>query len=72
MPPRSAAVTLTLPCEVNPLVLAIVLVTAGVHEATPIWDVRTAVDSGREARPAEQHIHSLLESLPQVWPRQPG
>ena len=36
----------------------------GLYEATAIWDVRSAVDGGREVRPAEQHIHSLLESLP--------
>jgi hypothetical protein len=34
------------------------------HEATAIWDVRVAYDSPREVRPAEQHIHSFLESLP--------
>ena len=34
------------------------------HEATAIWDVRAAVDGGREVHPAEQHIHSFLESLP--------
>jgi hypothetical protein len=37
---------------------------AGLHEATAIWDVRSAVEGGREVRPAEQHIHSFLESLP--------
>ena len=34
------------------------------HEATAIWDVRAAAGGGREVRPAEQHIHSFLESLP--------
>lgn len=34
------------------------------HEATAVWDVRVAYDSPREVRPAEQHIHSFLESLP--------
>lgn len=29
-----------------------------------LWDVRTAVDSDREVRPVEQHIHGFLESLP--------
>ncbi len=51
-------------CEVNPPVLAISAAAAGLHEATAIWDVRSAVDGGREVRPAEQHIHSFLESLP--------
>lgn len=57
-------IVLTLLCEVNPLVLAVILATTGVHEATAIWDVRAAVDGGRDVRPAEQHIHSFLESLP--------
>jgi hypothetical protein len=57
-------VTLTLLCEVNPLLLSVADVALGAHEATAIWDVRTAVDGGREVRPAEQHIHSFLESLP--------
>jgi hypothetical protein len=60
----SVPVLLTLLCEVNPLLLAISTATAGLHEATAIWDVRAAVDGGREVRPAEQHIHSFLESLP--------
>ena len=51
-------------CEVNPLLLGISTAAAGVHEATAIWDVRAAVHGGREVRPAEQHIHSFLESLP--------
>jgi hypothetical protein len=55
---------LTLLCEVNPLLLALIVATAGTHEATAFWDVRSAVDGGREVRPAEQHIHSFLESLP--------
>jgi hypothetical protein len=54
----------TLLCEVNPLVLGISAATAGVHEATTIWDVRSAAVGGRQVRPAEQHIHSFLESLP--------
>lgn len=56
--------TLSLLCEVNPLLLALATSALGAHEATAIWDVRTAVDGGRTARPAEQHIHSFLESLP--------
>lgn len=57
-------VTLTLLYEVNPLLLGLIFATTGVHEATAIWDVRAAVDGGREVRPAEQHIHSFLEALP--------
>src|SRR6266566_5679152 len=60
----SVPLLLTLLCEVNPLLLGISAATAGVHEATATWDVRSAVDGGREVRPAEQHIHSFLESLP--------
>ena len=59
-----AWLVLTLLCEVNPLLLGISATTAGLYEATAIWDVRSAVDGGREVRPAEQHIHSFLESLP--------
>ena len=59
----SAALLLTLLCEVNPLLLGISTAAAGAHEATAIWDVRAAVDGGREVRPAEQHIRSFLESL---------
>ena len=29
-----------------------------------MWDVRATVDGGRDVHPAEQHIHSFLESLP--------
>ena len=54
----------TLRYEVNPALLAVQLGGAAVHEATALWDVRTAVDSGREVKPIEQHIHSFLESLP--------
>jgi hypothetical protein len=60
----SVPLLLTLLCEVNPLLLGISTVAAGAHEATAIWDVQAAVDGGREVRPAEQHIHSFLESLP--------
>lgn len=57
-------IALTLRYEVNPLLLTVQLGAAAVHEATALWDVRTAVDSDREVRPVEQHIHSFLESLP--------
>ncbi|MEU5316548.1 diguanylate cyclase [Streptomyces sp. NPDC021056] len=54
----------TLRYEVDPALLAVQLGGAAVQEATALWDVRTAVDSGREVRPIEQHIHSFLQSLP--------
>lgn len=57
-------IALTLRYRVNPLLLAVQLGGAAVHEATALWDVRTAVDSDREVKPVEQHIHSFLESLP--------
>ncbi|MBO4255524.1 diguanylate cyclase [Streptomyces griseorubiginosus] len=57
-------IALTLRYEVNPLLLSVQLGGAAVHEATALWDVRTAVDSDREVKPVEQHIHSFLKSLP--------
>ncbi|MEV0636639.1 diguanylate cyclase [Streptomyces sp. NPDC050619] len=57
-------IALTLRYEVNPLLLTVQLGGAAVHEATALWDVRTAVHSDREVKPIEQHIHSFLESLP--------
>jgi hypothetical protein len=57
-------VTLVLLCEVNPPLLALCLAAGLGHEATAIWDVRVATDVGREVRPAEQHAHSFLETLP--------
>lgn len=50
--------------EINPLLLGLMAGTAVVHEATAAWDVATAEDSPRELRPAEQMIHSFLETLP--------
>lgn len=57
-------IALTLRYEVNPLLLSLQLAGAATHEATALWDVRTAVRSEREVKPIEQHIHSFLESLP--------
>jgi hypothetical protein len=57
-------VTLTLLFETNAAVLAAAAAATGVHEATAIWDVRAAVNGGREVPPVEQHLHSFLESLP--------
>ena len=50
--------------RINRAVVAGMAVAAAAHEATAVWDVRLAYDSPREVRPAEQHIHSFLESLP--------
>ncbi|HEX3647875.1 MAG TPA: diguanylate cyclase/phosphodiesterase [Pseudonocardiaceae bacterium] len=57
-------IALALLCEINPLVLVIIAGAIGAHEATALWDVRTAERSGREVSPLEQHVHSFLESLP--------
>lgn len=59
-----APITLALLCEINPLVLVVTAGAIGAHEATALWDVRTAERSGREVSPLEQHVHSFLESLP--------
>jgi hypothetical protein len=49
--------------EINALVLAVMVATYFVHEATAFWDVAYA--EGRHAvRPAEQHVHSFLEVHP--------
>ncbi|MFJ4520924.1 hypothetical protein ACIP4Y_08225 [Streptomyces sp. NPDC088810] len=52
-----APIALTLRYGVNPLLLSVQLGAAAVHEATALWDVRTAVRSDREVKPVEQHIH---------------
>ncbi len=57
-------VALVLLFEVNAMLLATAALAAAGHEATAIWDVRSAVAGQREVRPAEQHIHSFLESFP--------
>lgn len=59
-----APILLVLFCEVNPLVLAVVIGAIAAHEVTALWDVATAENSGRAVTPWEQHIHSFLESLP--------
>ncbi|TNC23815.1 diguanylate cyclase/phosphodiesterase [Amycolatopsis alkalitolerans] len=57
-------IALALLCEINPLALVIIASAIAAHEATALWDVRTAQDSGRTVTPWEQHVHSFLESLP--------
>jgi hypothetical protein len=44
----AVTVTLTLLCEVNPLLLALAAAALGAHEATAIWDVRTVAHGGYE------------------------
>jgi hypothetical protein len=51
-------------CEVDPLVLTIMLAAAAAHEATGLWDAKTAEDSGRSVSVLEQHIYSFVVSLP--------
>ncbi|TIR27777.1 MAG: diguanylate cyclase [Mesorhizobium sp.] len=49
--------------EVNALVIAVMIVTFFVHEATAMWDVRYAT-TARTVNPIEQHVHSFLEMIP--------
>ncbi|MBZ9814414.1 diguanylate cyclase [Mesorhizobium sp. CA7] len=49
--------------EVNALVIAVMIVTFFIHEATAIWDVRYAI-TARTVSPVEQHVHSFLEMIP--------
>lgn len=49
--------------DVNALVIAIMIVTFFIHEATAMWDVRYAT-SARTVTPIEQHLHSFLEMIP--------
>lgn len=49
--------------EVNALVIAVMIVTFFVHEATAMWDVRYAT-TARTVSPIEQHVHSFLEMIP--------
>jgi hypothetical protein len=59
-----APIVAALLLRINRTVLAGMAVAAAAHEATAMWDVRVAYDSPREVRPAEQHWHAFLESLP--------
>jgi hypothetical protein len=56
-----APLLMALLLEINPPMLALM---GGAAVATAAWDVRLANRSTREVRPAEQNIHSLLESMP--------
>lgn len=57
-------ITLALLCEINPLVLTVILGSIAAHEATALWGVTTAEHSGRRVTTWEQHMHSFLESMP--------
>lgn len=49
--------------EVNAPVLALMIGSFFLHEATAMWDVDYAV-TAREVTPIEQHVHSFLEMVP--------
>ncbi|HEX7970281.1 MAG TPA: hypothetical protein VF502_18810 [Stellaceae bacterium] len=63
--------------EITSPVIALMIASFFLHEATALWDVSYAV-SRREVPPIEQHVHSFLELLPLLavsfivvlhWPR---
>jgi hypothetical protein len=49
--------------EVNALIIAAMIVTFFIHEATALWDVSYAT-TARTVTPIEQHVHSFLEMIP--------
>ncbi|POF62876.1 hypothetical protein CFR73_10780 [Novacetimonas maltaceti] len=49
--------------EIDVPVLALMIASFFVHEATAMWDVSYAV-TRREVQPVEQHVHSFLEMIP--------
>lgn len=51
--------------EINALVVAAMITGLVLHQATAIWDVRWA-NATRAVRPAEQHLHSVLEMAPVI------
>jgi hypothetical protein len=50
-------------CEINALILLLLIVVFLLHEATSLWDVRYATGH-REVTYVEQHVHSFLELMP--------
>lgn len=63
--------------EITSPVIALMIGSFFLHEATALWDVSYAA-TGREVWPIEQHVHSFLELLPLMavsfivvlhWPR---
>ena len=49
--------------DVNALIIAAMIVTFFIHEATALWDVSYAT-TARTVTPIEQHVHSFLEMNP--------
>jgi hypothetical protein len=49
--------------EVNALIIAAMIVSYFIHEATALWDVSYAT-TARTVTPIEQHVHSFLEMIP--------
>lgn len=49
--------------EITEPVLALMIVSLFLHEATALWDVSYAI-TRREVTPIEQHVHSFLEMVP--------
>jgi hypothetical protein len=49
--------------EITSPVLALMIASFFLHEATSLWDVSYAV-TRREVTPIEQHVHSFLEMIP--------
>lgn len=58
-----AGLLIALLCEVNALVLVLLMLIFLLHEATALWDVSYAVTQ-RVVTPLEQHVHSFLEMIP--------
>ncbi len=56
-------ITAALLCDINALVLTLMIGGAFAHEAVVVWDVGYA-NGRREVSPLEQHTHSFLEVLP--------
>jgi hypothetical protein len=49
--------------EINALVIAVMIASFVLHEATALWDVSYATQA-RGIGPIEQHVHSFLEIVP--------
>lgn len=49
--------------EITSPVLALMIASVLLHDATALWDVSFAVER-REVTPIEQHVHSYLEMIP--------
>jgi hypothetical protein len=51
--------------EITSPVLALMILSLLLHDATALWDVSYAVTK-REVTPIEQHVHSFLEMVPMM------